>query len=365
MTKNAVATARIYYTWSDGTKRGNPQLANLVQKTVKDPATGKLDSFFNIHGANTTTPPTSDVSQAGYISGNVNGNDLIAICFMANDFGTGPDPAGNNTIACQDPVNGSWSSVIRQLNNGNDCNTDAHIWIKRAAAPLLSTSWSGTGAVSSSGVLTIGSGTGTFRLGQRVNSATITSAHPVTVAGGETIVVSLLSGTLGVSGSTYQLNDGIGSTTFSSEAMTTTDIVAVQRTIRTSPVQADYPGIILLELSGTDGANIYSAGANPVAGGAGTDTLSSGVLSGLPTKGGLMIGVGFNGGANGSPIAPEAGSAFAGGTIQKLLSFDLGQAIATLVIQHVPSLAAQGEMKWSPHGASNYLTIAVALPDAA
>lgn len=349
--------ARRYMVSPQGGGVPTAQTAAVAQTTVKDPATGNRYDVFNTSSSSFASP-TTGISQAAYISGNIAGNALLCMAGCANDFGTGPDPAGNKVIACSDPVNGAWTQVGEQLNNLNDCNFDARAWVKFNAQPLLSTSWNGTGAVGGGGVLTIGSGSGAFRLGQRINGA---STPAVGIAGGETIIVSLLSGSLGAAGSTYQLGGGIGGTTFASQAMTTTDVVLVQRSQTVSSNFADYPGTVLQEIFGTDGATTYFGGANPALA-VGTDSVSTGniVMAAGP---GLLIGFGFNGGVNegsGGTFCPAAGTGFTNS--QAILTYDQAQPICRIEWQHFASLGTRAAT-WSSSTASNYLAMAVGFRD--
>lgn len=336
------------------------QVATVIQFTIKDPALGNRDAFFNTNTTSTTSPTTA-ISQAGYISGNIAGNALLCIACMANDFGTGPDPAGNTILSVSDPVNGDWGAARGEvLANTNDCNADIKVFVKFNAQPLLSTSWTGTAAVSAGGVLTLGSGSGPFRLGQRINSA---STPAVGVTGGETVVVSKLSGTLGAAGSTYQLGGGIGATTFTSQAMTTTDIVAVQRNQTTDNAGADfadYPGIFLVEVAGTDGSTVYFGGALQSPGGSGSNTVTTGNVS-MASLPGLFFGYVFNGGVGaGGAFAADAGTGFTNS--QKILNYDEAQPICTVEWQHFSSLGSRAATA-SPHAASNYAIAAVGFLD--
>jgi hypothetical protein len=346
---------------SSSSSGGSTSGAAVVQWAQKDPNPSKLDAYFNSTNGSSASP-TTGISQAGYFAADTaGGNTLLCIACCANDYGTGPDPAGNKIFSIQDPVNGAWSLVGEQLNNINTCNCDIKVYVKFNAQSLKRTAWSGTGAVSSGGVLTIGAGSGNLRIGQRVNSAH-TPAPSNT--GGEVIIVSLLSGTLGTSGSTYQLGAGIGGTTFASEAMSTTDFVNVTRSQTVSSNFTDYPGIFLVEISGTDGATAYFSGNNDAPNGAGTNSVTSGAIAmaGAP---GLMFGYGFNGGVNFEnafpPLyAPNPGTGFA--TSHPILQYDQGNPICTVEWQHFASLGTRAAT-FSPTAASQFATVAVAFLD--
>lgn len=337
------------------------QTAAIVQKTIKDPATGNRDDCFLTASFSLTSAPVppgnSGVGQAAYIAGNIAGNTLLCIACVANDWQQGPIFAGNKIIACSDPVNGAWADVGEQLNNSNDCNTDIRLWVKFNAQPLLTTSWTGTASVASGGILTIAtSASGTLRIGQRMNSSSMPS---VNVGGGETILVSLLSGTMGAPGSTYQLGGGIGADTFGAQAMTSQDVVLIQRNQTTNDDFADYPGCILLEISGTDGSSTYFGGANGVTAGAGTDNISTGNIV-MPAVPGLFISLIYNGGADNAPLTPTAGTGF--GNSQSCLVYNLGSAIGLLEWQHFSSLgtrAATGSLA----SANNVMSVGVAVLD--
>ncbi|HTD72669.1 MAG TPA: hypothetical protein VK652_04010 [Steroidobacteraceae bacterium] len=328
-----------------------------MQWAQKDPNPGNLDSYLN--GVSTAGNPTFGYSQAGnFASNTTSGSTLLCIAVCANDFGSG-NPTGNRIYECQDPVNGQWLLIGDQLNNVSTCNCDIKAFVKFNAQPLLNTSWTGTGAVSSGGVLAIGSGTGPFRLGQRIASA---HTPKPTVTGGDVVVVSLLSGSLGAPGSTYQLCADIGSITFASEAMTTQDFVNVTR----SQVYSftDYPGIFLAEVSGTDGSTFYFSGNNDSPGGAGTDTVTSEVIA-MAAAPGILFGFGFNGGINFEkafpPLyAPNPGTEFTNS--HSILQYDQGNPICTVEWQHFPSLGLRAAT-FSPTAASEFATVAVALLD--
>jgi hypothetical protein len=188
---------------------------------------------------------------------------------------------------------------------------------------------------------------------------------------GITTIVSLLTGTLGVTGSTYQLNPDIGSTTFVSEAMTTRDIVAVQRFTPASPqVPGDYPANVLLEIGGSDNTNVYFSGNNDAPSGSGTDTMSTGALS-VPNSAGLMVAWGFNGGSNGvapgggSNLAPNAGTGYSNS--QKILFYDYTSTICTMEWQRFSNLGGGGGSRtptFSPTGGpTNTASIGVAFLD--
>lgn len=367
MTKAASAKSWLLHSWSDGSSRSYREQADVLQWSVKDPATGKFDSYWNLAAddpaATDPTSPTDNMSQAGqFASDTRNGSLILAIAVCANDFGTGPDPAGNTILAVEDPANGGYGTMVGQvLANTNDCNCDIKVFAKFGALPLLGTSWTGSGAVSSGGVLILGSGTGTFRLGQRMNSAHMPT---VSVTGGEVTAVRKLSGVLGAAGSTYQLSGGIGATTFSSEAMTTTDIVSAKRHQTTNNAGADftdYPGLFLAEISGTDGATIHFAGALQSPAGSVANSVTTGAIS-SDTSSGLTLSFAFNGGVGGSPIAPAAGTGFTNS--HAILAYDIGEAICTVAWARFASLAGLAATA-TPHGASNYAIAGIQVRDAA
>jgi hypothetical protein len=333
-----------------------------VQWAVKDPfALGspfKCDSY-DLGNGSTNFYVAQGIE---FSSDTANGNALIIIPVIAYD--------GQYVIhSVSDPVNGAWTSVGDQLNT-TDCNCDVHPYVMFNAKPLLRTSWSGTGAVSSGGVLAIGSGSGQFRLGQRILSASTPTPSaqglidPASLNGIVT-VVSLLSGSLGVAGSTYQLNPDIGSVTFSSESMTTRDFVSICRF--TPPVGqsvGDYPGAWLAEISNSDGHSIYFSGHNDAPTGAGTDTVTSGTMS-MPASGGLVIGFSFNGGVNNSNAFPPfyypgAGTGFSNSS--NILQYDQGNAICTVEWQHFSSVGTRAAT-FSPTADSRYDTVAVGFLD--
>jgi hypothetical protein len=319
---------------------------SIVQSFVKDPNPIKFDYYDNGNGGTQFNNSFS----AAFGSNTTSGNTLLCIPVIATD---GP----NRIQSVSDPVNGAWASV-GDLLNFSDCNCDIHPFVKFNASPLLTTSWTGTGAVSSGGVLTIGSGSGPFRIGQRVNSA---HTPAPTATGNDVIVVSKISGTLGVAGSTYQLSPVIGAITFSSEAMTTTDFVSTNLNLSFA---ADYQGAYIAELSGTDGSSIYFSGNNDAPTSAGTDTVTSGNVSAL-AKPGLMIGFGFNGGVNNSnafpPLyAPSAGTGYTNSS--RILQYDQGNPICTLEWQHFASVGTRAAT-FSPTADSRYATVAVAFLD--
>lgn len=331
-----------------------------MQWSQKDPAPGKLDSYFNTTSSSPVQPTTIE-SQAGYFaSDTVAGNALLCIATIANDFGTGPDPAGNKLINISDPY-GNWTKVGELLNNTTDCNCDIVVYVKFNAPSLKQTAWSGT-ASCSGGILTLGSGSGNFQLNQLLIAGSIT---PPTVAGAEVCAVNLRTGTLGAVGSTYDLNGNGSSLTFTSQAMTTKDFVAVQRNITTNPPVADYPGLFLVELSGTDNTSVYFAGANTSIGGAGTDTLSSGALT-MPASGGILFGYGFNGGVNGGAagaVVPAAGTGFL--TSNGILTYDQQTWTGPICLvewQRFSSLGSRAAT-FSPNHASNMAALGVGFSD--
>lgn len=364
MTKTAAAKAWLLKSWTDSTLRSytqGAQTADVVQWSVKDPAPGNRDAFFSDVG-NDPTSPTDGISQAAIFASNTTlGNTLLAFAVIANDFGTGPDANGNRVSTCKDPVHGDWGVAVGELvANTNDCNCHIKLFVKRNASQLLTTSWSGTGAVAG-GVLTLGSGTGPFRLGQRVNSADMPT---VDHTGGEVITLSKTSGVLGAAGSTYQLSGGIGSTSFSSEAMTTSDIVNIgrhQTTDNAGTDFSDYPGVFLAEVSGTDGSTTFFSGALQSPSGSVTDSVSAGPLG--ASGSGLIFGFGFNGGVLGSPTAPAAGTGFTNS--HGMLTYDeqgWTGPICTVEWQHFADMTGLAA-KFTPHGASNMAAVSVALVD--
>lgn len=356
--------ARRYIVSPQGGGVPTAQTAAVVQITAKDPGAsptfGNRDDCFLTASSslNSGTSPTwnPNVGQCAKIFGTAPGNDIVVAAGCANDFGTGPDPAGNKVITCRDSVNGLYFSIGEQLNNINDCNFDARFWWFPSSQPLLSTSWTGTGAVSAGGVLTIGSGSGPFRLNQQISSA---HTPAVTPAGGETLVISLLSGSLGAPGSTYQLGGGIGATTFASEAMTTTDVVLIQRLQTVSSNFTDYPGAVCVELFGTDHTNTYFGGANPALA-VGAGSVSTGPIVG-PAGPGLALGFGFNGGIN-----EGAGGVFCPGAnltnSQALLNYDQGQPLLRFQWQHFSSLGTRS-LTWDSSVASNFLAMGAMFRD--
>lgn len=352
-----------------GTFVSSGGIATLVQSAVKDPNPNYNDSYDN--GA---ADGTHCVAQSAEFTGNTTaGNLLLAYAMVAWD--------GQYLITnVSDPVNGSWDLEEVLLNTTN-CNSHSAIYCKRNAQPLLHTSWSGVGAVSAGGILTLGAGSGPFRLGQRVLSAGIpvpgNTQNVSSRASFDNIVtaVSLLSGVLGAAGSTYQLNPNIGSVTFGSQAMTTRDFVSATRLtpdqhVGSPQVVGDYPGIYLAEFSGTDNTNVYFNAHNDAPSGAGTDTVTSGALGAVAASG-LVIGFGLNGGINGvdphnlpspAPVyAPAAGTGF--GTSSQLFSFNLGNPAMTVEMQHFANISGKAAT-FSPPAASNYASMVVAFLDA-
>lgn len=330
-----------------------PKQITFVQTKVKDPATSKVDFFDNGNGISGKNTSTSNL----FTSGTTTGNALLIIPMVATD---GP----NRIFSVSDPVNGAWTEVGSQISFA-DCNCDIHPFIKFNASPLLPTSWSGTGAVNSSGVLTIGSGSGPFRLGQRVTSAHLPVPGPG--VGNDVIIVSLLSGSLGAAGSTYQLSPGFSSWTtgFSSEAMTTSDIVTINYNLSFA---ADYPGSWMAELAHTDGSSFYFSGNNDSTSGAGTDTVSAGTVTAASSPG-LVIAFSLNGAANGAPNPPpplSAPVASAAGTgwpnSSQFLNFDWGFPLVTLEWLHFTSVGSRTPT-FSPNGDSRLSSVAIALLD--
>lgn len=352
-----------------GTFVSSGGIANLVQTAIKDPAPVPYDAYDNGSG---------DVhhyaAQEGeYGSDTTTGSLLCALAVVAYD--------GQYQITnIRDPVNGDWDPVGTLLNTttgANGCNSHMAVYAKRNAQPLLRTSWSGTGAVSAGGILTIGAGTGTIRIGQRILSTHTPAPQQQAVndlpsVKGIVTLVSLLSGVLGAAGSTYQLNSDIGSTTFTSEAMTTRDFVSATRFTPAPPqVPGDYPGMVLMEVGGSDNVNVYFSGHNDAPGGAGTDTINAGATS-VPNSSGLLVALGYNGGTNGfapggggSNFAPGAGTGF--GSSQQILDYDYGIPIGTLEWQHFANLGGGGGVRtatFSPTGNSNTMSIGIAFQDA-
>lgn len=337
------------------------QQAAVVQWAQKDPAPGNLDDYFN--GASTGGSPQFGLSQAGYLGSNTtNGNTLLCIAVIATDSHSTP-PAGNQIASVQDTVNGAWS-LAGTLDNFTDCNCQIKAYVKFNAQPLLTTSWTGTGSNNGAGVLTIGSGSGTFRLGQKISSASTPAtsfATPPSFPSGETIAVSLASGTLGAAGSTYNLNRTDGA--FASEAMTTRDIIS--QTFSQIFSFTDYPGLFLAELSGTDGSTTYFSGNNDAVS-AGTDNVSSGNLV-MAASPGILFGFSFNGGVDGSnasPVNPAAGTGFL--TSQGILNYDQltwTGAIATVEWQHFPSLGTRAAKFSQRTSTSRCATVGVGLLD--
>lgn len=337
-------------------------LATIVQTAVKDVAPNYVDSYDigSGNGNAYAAQSTEFASNTGNLS------TILAISVIAYD--------GQYEITnISDSANGNWTSLGTLLHSASPCNCHIAAYAKFGSLPLLTTSWSGTGAVSSGGVLTIGSGTGTFRLGQRVLSAHIptpgNTQNVVSMPNVDNIVtmVSLLSGSLGAAGSTYQLNPNINSVTFASEAMTTRDFVSALR-FTPPPTQAvgDYPGTWMLELAGTS-STAYFSGHNDTPGSSGTDTITSGAIS-APNVPGLLIGFSFNGGINnasgppfpGDQYCPNPGTGWANSA--QILAYNLGSAICTVEWKHVANINGQ-EAKFSPPKASDYATVAVAIPD--
>lgn len=324
--------------------KSSPQQIVVVQSIVKDPNPKSIGYYFN--GGSS---PLDLSFGFPFASTTTNGSTLLCIATMAND-------STNTIYDCSDPVNGAWTTVGSQLNAGTSCNSSIGAFVKFNASPLLPSSWSGT-ASCSSGVLTLGSGAGAFRLGQRCNSAGMPSSA---VEFNEiTTVVSLLSGSLGVAGSTYQLSPGASSTSFSSQALTTTDIVSVRMNSDHSSNEPDYEGLYMWELSHTDGSSAYFSGNNDAPAGSGSDTVTSGTLT-APNSPGMMFGFGFNGGIDNTPYAPAAGTGYSNSAT--ILTFNLGQPICTVEWQHFASIGTRAAT-FSPPAASHYSTVGVALLD--
>jgi|GEM_PF-7105342 len=335
----------------------------IVQSAVKDPAPNNVDSYDTGSGNGNAYAAQS----AEFTANTKNGSTLLAFSTIAYD--------GQYRITnVSDPVNGNWTFVGELLHSATPGNNHIGVYAKFNAAPLLTTSWSGTGSVSSGGVLTIGSGTGTFRIGQRILSAHTPVPDNAQAGSGMpsvdniVTVVSLLSGTLGAPGSTYKLNPNIGSVIFASEAMTTRDFVSAMRFTPPPPqVVGDYPGTWMLELSGT-GANAYFSGHNDTPGASGTDTVTSGAIS-APNVPGLVIGFTFNGGINFAPEpAPypidqywaNPGTGWTNNT--HILAYNLSSSIVTVEWKHVSNINGQ-VATFSPPKASDYSTVVVAIPD--
>jgi hypothetical protein len=325
--------------------------AAVVQSAVKDPNPGHTDVFDN--GSGVTYQGHSQ--SVMFSSASTIGSTLLLFAVQARD-------TFNDVYSATDPVNGAYTQ-LGDLQNNTDCNCDIKAFVKFNALPILPVSWTGTGAVSSGGVLTIGSGTGAFRLGQRITSA---STPARSSSGGDITVVSLLSGTLGVTGSTYQLSPDIFGTTFSSQTMTTGDFINI---VRNEPPgggsTSDYNGAWLAELSGTDWSTAYFSGNNNAPTAAGTDTVTSSSLTMAATPG-ILFGFGFNGGVNDSnpfpPLyAPTAGTGFTNSSA--ILQYDQGNPICTIEWQHFTSLGTRAAT-FSPTGDSRYATVAVGFLDA-
>ncbi len=322
----------------------------LAQTFVKDPNPSNI-GFYPTGGS----APLTEAMSADFPLDTTTGNLLVAISVIAWD-------AANLVSSVSDPVNGAWT-FGKELLNTTDCNCDIQIWYKFGAQSLKRTAWSGTGAVSAGGILTLGSGVGTFRLGQRINSTHTPAATP---QGGDVVPLSLLSGSQGAAGSTYQLNSAIGSTTFTSEAMTSTDFVSTAfSTVTGAP---DYQGCYIAEISHTDGSSIYFAGNNDAPVGAGTDTVTSTTLS-TAAKPGLIVGFGFNGGINevsstppfpNEQYAPNPGTGFASSS--QILIYNIGFPICTLEWQHFSNINGKAAT-FSPPAASHYATVAFGVLD--
>lgn len=339
-------------------------IATIIQTAVKDPAPNYVDSYDTGSGNGNAYAAQS----TEFVSNTTSGSTLLAFSVIAYD--------GQYRITnMSDPVNGNWTFVGELLHSATPGNNHTGVYAKFNAAPLLKTSWSGTGAVSSGGVLTIGSGTGTFRIGQRILSAhtpvpgNTQSGTDMPKVDNIVTVVSLLSGTLGAPGSTYQLNPNINSVTFASEAMTTRDFVSAMRFTPAPPqVVGDYPGTWIVELSNT-GSTAYFSGHNDTPGASGTDTVTSGALS-APSVPGIVIGLTFNGGINFAPEpAPypvdqywaNPGTGWTNNS--HILAYNLSSALATVEWKHVSSINGQ-VATFSPPKASDYSTVVVAIPDA-
>ncbi len=335
---------------SDVRTNAPAQGATIIQSFVKDPAPNNI-GFYSTGGS----APLTEAMSGDFGADTATGNLLVAFSVIAWD-------AANLISSVSDPVNGAWT-FGKEILNTTICNCDIQIWYKFNAQPLKRNAWSGTGAVSSGGVLTLGAGSGTFRLGQRIGSAHTPAAN---AQGGDVLPLSLLSGSQGAAGSTYQLSPGIGSTTFASEAMTSTDIVSTA--FHTQTGAPDYQGCFGAEIAGTDGSSIAFASNNDAPTGAGTDTVTSGALT-TANKPGLLIGCGFNGGINGVsstppfPVEqyyPNAGTGFTNSS--PILVYNIGSAICTIEWQRFANVNGKAAT-YSPPAASNYASIALAVLD--
>lgn len=315
----------------------------VVQWSAKDPNPRSIGYYFN--GIVTTHLDLS--FSANFGSDTTNGNTLVVAAVVAHDL-------FNQINAVSDPVNGAWTFAADILNT-SDCNSHIAAYTKFNAQPLLTTSWTGTGSVAS-GVLTLGSGSGTFRLGQRLNCSALQAFQEFNEI---TTVFSLASGTLGAPGSTYQLSPAASGTSFSSTAMTTSDFVAIQLLADHSTNEPDYEGAALWELSHTDGSSVYFSGNNDAAS-AGTDTVTSGLI-GAPSSPGIVLGFGFDGGIDNTPYAPGAGTGF--GNSNAILTYNEGQPICAIEWQHFSSIGSRAAT-FSPPAASHYSTVGLALLDA-
>lgn len=337
--------------------------STIVQAAVKDSAPNYVDSYDTGSGIGNAYAAQS----AEFATNTHSGSMLLAFSVIAYD--------GQYTITnVSDPVNGNWTLVGTLLHSAVPGNSHIGVYAKFNAAPLLTTSWSGTGSVSSGGVLTLGPGTGTFRIGQRILSASTPVPRNTQNVGSLpkvdniVTVVAKLSGTLGAPGSTYQLNPNINAVTFASEPMTTRDFVSVLRNTPSPPqVPGDYAGTYVLELSGTS-STAYFSGHNDTPGSAGTDTVTSGVIS-SPSVPGLLVGFSFNGGLNYAPepapypldqYYPNRGTGFTNSV--NILAYNVGSPIVTAEWKHVANINGQAAT-FSPPKASDYTTVAVAIPD--
>jgi hypothetical protein len=338
--------------------------ATIVQSAVKDPAPNYNDSYDTGNG----TANNYAAQSAEYAADTAAGSTLLAFSVLGYD--------GQYTITnMSDPVNGNWTFVGQLLQSSPPCNCHIGVYAKFNAQPLLRSSWIGSGSVSSGGVLTIGSGTGTFRLGQRLMSASTPVPGNTQNVGSLpkedniVTVVSKIGGTLGAPGSTYQLNPNINTITFASESILLRDFVSATRFTPPSPqVPGDYSGTWIVELSGT-GQTAYFSGNNDTVGGAGTDTVTSGAVPGAPAVSGIVIGFSFNGGINNwggalpGPVDQYCASPGAGfSNSAQILAYNIGSAITTVEWKHVSNINGQAATL-SPPKASAYATVVVAIPD--
>lgn len=327
--------------------RGLPPPSSIVQSATHDPTPSGQGCF------NTNNPDgTLGLAFAAFVGSNTtNGATLFCFAHVAND-------QGNTVVGVSDPVNGAWDFVNSQTNADPTCNTFVGAWTKRNAQPLIAAnSWVGT-ASASSGTLTLGSGSGTFRLGQQLANASI--PVPNSQGSGVLYPTALLSGTLGASGSTYSLNANVG---FSSQATSTYDFVLCQT--HSTIAFVDFDCAYIAELSNTDNSSVYSSGNNDAPSGAGTDNLSSGTIA-APSSPGMVLAFCINGALNnsaGAPptFAPNAGSGF-GNSFQMLTTES--SPIVTVEWQHFPSVGHRAATFSGLH-ASVFDTLGVAFLDAA